>query len=59
MYFVSTQQNLADIGTKPLTAKRIQLLLYILNFRNDDQRIGEEEYAVLSHSNHQEIGEEF
>ena len=41
---VPTQQNPADIRTKPLTTKRIQLLLYILNFRNDDQRTGEEEY---------------
>ena len=48
VHSVPTQQNPADIGTKPLTAKRIQLLLYILNFRNDDQRIGEEEYKQYS-----------
>ena len=48
VHSVPTQQNPADIGTKPLTAKRIQLLLYILNFRNDDQRIGEEEYRQYS-----------
>ena len=38
VHSVPTQQNPADIGAKPLTAKRMQLLLYILNFRNDDQR---------------------
>ena len=48
VHSVPTQQNPADIGAKPLTAKRIQLLLYILNFRNDDQRIGEEEYKQYS-----------
>ena len=48
VHSVPTQQNPADIGTKPLTAKRIQLLLYILNFRNDDQSIGEEEYRQYS-----------
>ena len=48
VHSVPTQQNPADIGTKPLTAKRIQLLLHILNFRNDDQRIGEEEYRQYS-----------
>ena len=48
VHSVPTQQNPADIGTKPLTAKRIQLLLYVLNFRNDDQRIGEEEYRQYS-----------
>ena len=48
VHSVPTQQNPADIGAKPLTAKRIQLLLYILNFRNDDQRIGEEEYRQYS-----------
>ena len=46
--FCHTQQNPADIGAKPLTAKRIQLLVYILNFRKYDQRIGEEEYRQYS-----------
>ena len=38
VHSVPIQQNPADIGAKPLTAKRIQLLLYILNFRNGDRR---------------------
>ena len=41
---VSTVWNVADVGTKVLSAKRLKLLLHHLGmFTQDAQRVGEEE----------------
>ena len=44
VHLVGTKENAADIGTKPLSGKRIKLLLHWLGFQDEnDEPVGREE----------------
>ena len=53
MHPAGTKENTADIGTKPLSAKRIRLLLHWLGFETgDNEPVGKEELQEHPETKH-------
>ena len=46
---VPTKWNPADLGTKSLTGARVRLLLFLMNFTNADDSLGQQEFAIEIH----------